>query len=329
LAKKTIAYIDAIREALREEMARDPKVIIMGEDVGLGQGAFTVTKGLYQEFGKDRVIDTPISEESIIGACVGLAMAGFRPVAEIMFNPFMALVMDPLINHAACYRYVSGGQVKVPMVIRTLVCQGRGAGHDHAPFYASWFMHIPCLRVIVPSTPYDAKGLLKTAIRDDYPCIFYEHIDFYPRKPNLGEIPEEEYLIPFGEADIKREGSDVTVVAILTGVKASLSAAEKLEKEEGISVEVIDPRTLAPLDKQTILNSVKKTGRLVVVETDFKTAGVGAEIAAMVVEEALEYLDAPVKRVATKDIPISFTNEKYILPDEQAIVKAVKELVLK
>jgi pyruvate dehydrogenase E1 component beta subunit len=325
LGKKTIAYIDAIREALREEMLRDPKVIVIGEDVGLGQGAFTVTKGLYQEFGKDRVIDTPISEESIIGACVGAAMAGLRPVAEIMFNPFMALVMDPLINHASCYKYVSGGQVKVPMVIRTLVCQGRGAGHDHAPFYASWFMHVPCIRVIVPSTPYDAKGLLKTAIRDDYPCIFYEHIDFYPRKPNLGEIPEEEYTIPLGKADIKKEGSDVTIVAILTGVKTSLSAAKKLE-EDGINVEVVDPRTLAPLDKQTILDSVKKTGRLVIVETDFKTAGVGAEIAAIVAEEAMEYLDAPIKRVATADIPISFTNEKYILPNEEAIIKAVKDI---
>ncbi len=325
MGKKTIAYIDAIREALREEMLRDPKVIVIGEDVGLGQGAFTVTKGLYQEFGKDRVIDTPISEESIIGACVGAAMAGLRPVAEIMFNPFMALVMDPLINHASCYKYVSGGQVKVPMVIRTLVCQGRGAGHDHAPFYASWFMHVPCIRVIVPSTPYDAKGLLKTAIRDDYPCIFYEHIDFYPRKPNLGEIPEEEYTIPLGKADIKKEGSDVTIVAILTGVKTSLSAAKKLE-EDGINVEVVDPRTLAPLDKQTILDSVKKTGRLVIVETDFKTAGVGAEIAAIVAEEAMEYLDAPIKRVATADIPISFTNEKYILPNEEAIIKAVKDI---
>jgi len=325
LGKKTIAYIDAIREALREEMLRDPKVIVIGEDVGLGQGAFTVTKGLYQEFGKDRVIDTPISEESIIGACVGAAMAGLRPVAEIMFNPFMALVMDPLINHASCYKYVSGGQVKVPMVIRTLVCQGRGAGHDHAPFYASWFMHVPYIRVIVPSTPYDAKGLLKTAIRDDYPCIFYEHIDFYPRKPNLGEIPEEEYTIPLGKADIKKEGSDVTIVAILTGVKTSLSAAKKLE-EDGINVEVVDPRTLAPLDKQTILDSVKKTGRLVIVETDFKTAGVGAEIAAIVAEEAMEYLDAPIKRVATADIPISFTNEKYILPNEEAIIKAVKDI---
>lgn len=323
---REISYRDALKEALREEMLRDPTVFLIGEDIGrYWGGAFKVTKGLAEEFGEERVRDTPISESAIIGVSVGAAMTGMRPVAEIMFGDLTTLAMDQIANQAAKIRYMFGGQAKVPLVIRTPFGGGVNIAAHHSQCLEAWFMHVPGLQVAVPSTPYDAKGLLKTAIRNDNPVIFCEHKLLYPI---VGPVPEEDYTIPFGVADLKREGTDVTIIATLYMVHKSLNAAEALQKE-GINVEVVDPRTLVPLDKETILNSVKKTGRVVIVTEDCKTAGVSAEIAAIIAEEALDYLDAPIKRVTTPDVPIPFSPplEQYVIPDEKRIVKAVKEVV--
>jgi len=323
---REISYRDALKEALREEMLRDPTVFLIGEDIGrYWGGAFKVTKGLAEEFGEERVRDTPISESAIIGVSVGAAMTGMRPVAEIMFGDLTTLAMDQIANQAAKIRYMFGGQAKVPLVIRTPFGGGVNIAAHHSQCLEAWFMHVPGLQVAVPSTPYDAKGLLKTAIRNDNPVVFCEHKLLYPI---VGPVPEEDYTIPFGVADLKREGTDVTIIATLYMVHKSLNAAEALQKE-GINVEVVDPRTLVPLDKETILNSVKKTGRVVIVTEDCKTAGVSAEIAAIIAEEALDYLDAPIKRVTTPDVPIPFSPslEQYVIPDEKRIVKAVKEVV--
>ena len=323
---REISYRDALKEALREEMLRDPTVFLIGEDIGrYWGGAFKVTKGLAEEFGEERVRDTPISESAIIGVSVGAAMTGMRPVAEIMFGDLTTLAMDQIANQAAKIRYMFGGQAKVPLVIRTPFGGGVNIAAHHSQCLEAWFMHVPGLQVAVPSTPCDAKGLLKTAIRNDNPVIFCEHKLLYPI---VGPVPEEDYTVPFGVADLKREGTDVTIIATLYMVHKSLNAAEALQKE-GINVEVVDPRTLVPLDKETILNSVKKTGRVVIVTEDCKTAGVSAEIAAIIAEEALDYLDAPIKRVTTPDVPIPFSPplEQYVIPDEKRIVKAVKEVV--
>ena len=323
---RKIGYREALKEALREEMRRDSRVFLLGEDIGrYWGGAFKVTKGLAEEFGDERVIDTPISESAIVGAAVGAAITGMRPVAEIMFGDLTTLAMDQIANQAAKIRYMFGGQAKCPIVIRTPFGAGVNIAAHHSQSLEAWFMHVPGLYVAVPSTAYDAKGLLKTAIRSDDPVVFCEHKLLYPLE---GEVPEEEYTIPFGIADIKREGTDVTIVATLFMVHKALNAAEELAAE-GISVEVIDPRTLTPLDKQTIIKSVKKTGRIVVVTEDCKTAGVSAEIAAVIAEEALDYLDAPIKRIAEPDTPIPFSPslEQFVIPDEKAIIKAVKEVV--
>ena len=323
---RKIAYREALKEALQEEMRRDSRVFLLGEDIGrYWGGAFKVTKGLAEEFGDERVRDTPISESAIIGAAVGAAITGMRPVAEIMFGDLTALAMDQIANQAAKIRYMFGGQAKCPIVVRTPFGAGVNIAAHHSQSLEAWFMHVPGLYVAVPSTPYDAKGLLKTAIRSDNPVVFCEHKLLYPLE---GEVPEEEYTIPFGVADVKREGKDVTVVATLFMVHKALNAAEELA-EEGISVEVVDPRTLTPLDKQAIIKSVKKTGRIVIVTEDCRTAGVSAEIAAVVAEEAIDYLDAPIKRVAEPDTPIPFSPplEQYVIPDEKAIIKAVKEVV--
>ena len=321
-----LTYRDALREALREEMRRDPSVFLLGEDIGrYWGGAFKVTDGLAEEFGDERVRDTPISESAIIGTAVGAAITGMRPVAEIMFGDLTALAMDQIANQAAKIRYMFGGQATCPMVIRTPFGAGVNIASHHSQSLEAWFMHVPGLYVAVPSTPYDAKGLLKTAIRGNNPVFFCEHKLLYPVE---GDVPEEECLIPFGIADIKREGSDATMVATLFMVHKALAASESLGKE-GISVEVVDPRTLTPLDKNTIVDSVKKTGRLVIVSEDCKTAGVSAEIAAVVSEEAIDYLDAPIKRVTAPDTPIPFSPplEQFVIPDEKAIIKAVKEVV--
>jgi pyruvate dehydrogenase E1 component beta subunit len=323
---RKVTYRDALREALREEMARDPSVFLLGEDIGrCWGGAFKVTDGLAEEFSEERVRDTPISESAIVGTGVGAAITGMRPVVEIMFGDLTALAMDQIANQAAKIRYMFGGQATCPLVIRTPFGAGVNIASHHSQSLEAWFMHVPGLYVAVPSTPYDAKGLLKAAIRGDNPILFCEHKLLYPME---GEVPEEEYTVPFGTADIKKEGSDVTIVATLYMVHLALRAAEVLEKQ-GVNVEVVDPRTLTPLDKQAIIRSVKKTGRIVIVSEDCKTAGVSAEIAASVAEEALDYLDAPIKRLAEPDTPIPFspTLEQYVIPNEKSIVRAVKEVL--
>jgi pyruvate dehydrogenase E1 component beta subunit len=323
---KEVTVRDALREALREEMQRDKNVFLLGEDIGrYWGGAFGVTKGLAEEFGDERIRDTPISESAIVGVAVGAAITGMRPVAEIMFGDLVALAMDQVCNQAAKIRYMFGGQASAPLVVRTPFGAGVNIASHHSQSLEAWFMHTPGLFVAVPSTPYDAKGLLKTAIRGSNPVFFVEHKLLYPLK---GMIPGEDYTLPFGVADIKREGSDVTVFATLILVHKALAAAEKLNKE-GISVEVIDPRTLTPLDKAAIVKSVKKTGRIIIVTEDCKTAGVSAEIAAVVAEEAVDYLDAPIKRVAEPDTPIPFSPplEQFVIPNEKSIIKAVKQVV--
>jgi pyruvate/2-oxoglutarate/acetoin dehydrogenase E1 component len=321
-----VSYRDALREALSEEMQRDKSVFLLGEDIGRDwEGAFKVTRGLAQEFGDDRVRDTPISESAIVGAAVGAAITGMRPVAEIMFGDLTTLAMDQITNQAAKIHYMFGGQAKVPLVIRTPFGGGVNIAAHHSQSLEAWFMHVPGLLVAVPSTPRDAKGLLKTAIRGDNPVMFCEHKLLYAME---GPVPEEDYTIPFGVADVKREGTDVTIVATLFMVHKSLEAAKTLQRE-GISVEVVDPRTILPLDKAAIINSVKKTGRLVVVSEDCKTGGITAEIAAVVAEEAIDYLDAPIRRVAEPDTPIPFSPplEASVLPDENNIITAVRDIV--
>jgi pyruvate/2-oxoglutarate/acetoin dehydrogenase E1 component len=323
---RKISFREALREALREEMRRDSSVFLLGEDIGrYWGGAFKVTDGLAQEFGDERVRDTPISESAIVGTAVGAAITGMRPVAEIMFGDLTALAMDQIANQAAKIRYMFGGQAKCPIVVRTPFGAGVNIASHHSQSLEAWFMHVPGMYVAVPSTPYDAKGLLKTAIRGENPVFFCEHKLLYPVQ---GDVPEDEYLIPFGVADVKREGSDVTVVATSYMVQKALRAAEMLEKDS-VSVEVVDPRTLTPLDRKSIIDSVKKTGKVVVACEDCKTAGVSAEIAATIAEEAIDYLDAPIKRVTAPDTPIPFSPplEQFIIPSEQSIIRAVKEVV--
>lgn len=338
---KKLTIAEALREALKEEMLRDPSVFLIGEDIGTKDGwggPFGVTRGLAEEFGHERVRDTPVSESAIIGVAVGAAMMGMRAVAEVQYGDFIFCAMDQVVNQAAKMRYMSGGQVKVPVVVRVPTgATKRGAQHSQSP--DAFFTHVPGLKVAAPSTPYDAKGLLKTAIRDGNPVIFLEHKLLYGiSRPGYqpeagappqvtGEIPDEEYLIPLGQADIKREGRDVTVVAKLLMAHRALSAAAKLA-QEGISAEVIDPRTLVPLDKKTVLESVKKTGKLIIVEEDNKTGGWGAEIAAVVAEEALDYLERPVRRVSAFDTPIPFAPhlEDFVIPGEERITEAIREI---
>jgi len=327
-SERIIRFVDALNEALREEMRRDDRVFVMGEDVGVFGGVYKVTRGLLEEFGPERVRDTPISEAGFTGAGIGAALVGMRPVVEIMYNDFMMIALNQLVNFAAKMRYLSGGQLKVPLVVRTMLGmgRGRGTGADHSQALIPWVANVAGLKVVAPSTPYDAKGLLKSAIRDDSPVIFFEAARLYPLR---GPVPEEEYLIPIGKADVKREGSDVTVVAISTMVPKALSAAEKLAKE-GIDVEVVDPRTVAPLDEETIIKSVKKTGKLITAEQSNMRCGVGAEIAAVVMEKALEYLEAPLMRIAVPNVPIPVSPplEEAAVPDEDSIIKAVKKIVV-
>jgi pyruvate/2-oxoglutarate/acetoin dehydrogenase E1 component len=323
---KEVTIRDALREALREEMIKDQSVFLLGEDIGrYWGGAFGVTKGLAEEFGDERVRDTPISENAIIGVAVGAAITGLRPVAEIMFGDLTTLAVDQICNQAAKIRYMFGGQVSVPCVIRTPFGAGVNIASHHSQSLEAWFMHTPGLCVAVPSTPYDAKGLLKTAIIGNDPVFFVEHKLLYPIK---GMIPDEDYTISFGVADVKREGKDVTIVATLFMLHKALTAAEQLNKE-GISAEVLDPRTLVPLDKASIVKSVRKTGRLVIVTEDCRTAGVSAEIAAIVAEDALDYLDAPIKRVAEPDAPVPFSPpmEQFVIPNEKSIIEAVRTVV--
>ncbi|MFW9965884.1 MAG: alpha-ketoacid dehydrogenase subunit beta [Candidatus Thorarchaeota archaeon] len=321
-----ITYRDALKQGLREEMLRDDRVFIMGEDVGRNWGgAFKVTKGLAEEFGDDRVRDTPISENAIAGAAVGAAITGMRPVAEIMFGDLITLAMDQVCNQAAKMRYMFGGQTSVPLVLRSVFGGGKNIASHHSQSLEAWFMHTPGLKIAVPAFAYDVKGLIKTAIRDPDPVMFFEHKLVYDRKE---EVPEEEYLIPFGEAKVRREGADVTLWGTFIMVHKALEVAEELAKD-GISVEVIDPRTLVPLDKKTLIDSVKKTGRLVLVTEETKTGATTAEISAMVQEEAFDWLDAPIKRVNAPDTPVPFspTLEDYFIPNNKRIADAIREIV--
>jgi pyruvate dehydrogenase E1 component beta subunit len=322
----TMNFAEAIRDALRLEMQRDPNVYIVGEDVGTYGNVFGVTKGLMEQFGKERVRDTPIAESAIVGSSVGAAACGLRPVAELMYIDFIGVAMDQLYNQAAKMRYMFGGKIKIPMVLRSACGAGRGSAAQHSQSLESWFMHVPGLKVVMPSTPADAKGLLISSIRDDNPVVFLEHKLLYRIK---GEVPEGEYRIPIGKGDIKRSGKDVTVVATARMVHFALNAAEKLAAE-GIALEVVDPRSLSPLDEEIILDSVKKTHRLIIVHEEVKFAGSGAEIAAMVAEKAFDYLDAPILRIGAPFSPVPFSpslEEKFI-PSEQNIIDAVKKVML-
>lgn len=321
-----ITYRQAIHDAMVEEMRRDERVFLIGEDIGTYGGAFGVSAGMLEEFGSERIRETPISEEAIVGAATGAAMVGMRPIAEIMFMDFIMLAMEPLVNQAAKARYMFGGKATVPMVIRMPNGSGTGAAAQHSQSLETLLMHIPGIKVVAPSTPYDAKGLLLSSIRDPNPVCFLEHKLLYKSK---GEVPEEEYTIPLGVADIKREGRDITVVTSEIMVHKSLKAAEKLSKED-ISVEVIDPRTLRPLDVDTIAKSVKKTGRLLVVHEAVKTAGWAGEVMASISETpAWDYLDAPMRRLAGKDIPIPYNPklEAAAVPQEEDILREIRAIV--
>lgn len=321
---RKLTYAGALNEALRQEMQRDPNIYVAGEDVGVYGGIFGVTAGLLQEFGEKRVRDTPITESAIIGLAVGAAAAGLRPVVELMFIDFIGVALDQLYNQAAKMKYMFGGKATLPMVLRTEGGAGMGAAAQHSQCLEAWFMHVPGLKVVVPSTPYDAKGLLISSIRDDNPVVFIEHKMLYGTE---GEVPEEAYTIPLGQADIKRAGEDVTIVATLAMVPKALNAAEELAKE-GINAEVIDPRTLTPLDEETILASVKKTHRLVVVTEEVAHAGSSAEIAARVADKAFDYLDAGIKRVTAPFTPVPFSPalESVFIPNEAQIIDAVHEV---
>jgi pyruvate dehydrogenase E1 component beta subunit len=324
---RQLTYAEALNEALREEMRRDPAVFVMGEDVAVwgGGGVFGVTKGLVEEFGTERVRDTPISEEAIAAVAVGAAATGSRPVAEIMYVDFIGLAMEPIVNQAAKLRYMFGGKARVPLVIRAQEGAGRGNAAQHSQSLEAWFCHIPGLKVVTPSTPADAKGLLKSAIRDDNPVIFLEHKALYFSK---GPVPEGDYVVPLGQAEIKRIGRDVTVVGIHTMVGKALKAAEELA-ESGIELEVIDPRSLVPLDEQAIIDSVKKTGRLIVSHEAYTRGGYAGEIISRVVEAAFDYLDAPPIRVCARDVPVPYSAvlETAALPQVEDLVAAARALV--
>ena len=321
-----ITYREAISQALREEMYRDERVFIMGEEVGMWGGTYAVTRGFLEEFGEKRVRDTPIAESVIVGAAAGAAIAGLRPVAEIMTINFAFLAMDQIVNHVAKLHYMFNGQITCPLVIRTVGGGGRQLGATHSQSPDVVFAHFPGLKVVAPGTPADAKGLLKSAIRDDDPVLFIEHATLYPLR---GDVPDEEdYLVPIGISDVKREGKDVTIVSYSKMLQVSLEAASRLA-EEGIEAEVIDLRTLRPLDTRPIIASVRKTNRLVVVEEGWRSYGVGAEIASRVMEQAFDHLDAPVRRVAQAEVPLPYNRrlEQMALPQVEDVVRAVKDVM--
>lgn len=322
---RELTYAQALNEALREEMLRDENVILLGEDIAGHGGAFKVTLGLADQFGPKRVRNTPLAEAVIAGSAVGAALTGLRPVCEIMYIDFITIALDQIVNQAAKIYYMSGGQAKVPMTLRTQGGGGRGNAAQHSQCLEAWLAHIPGLIVVQPATPYDAKGLLKSAIRNDNPVIFIEHKSLYTTR---GEVPEEEYLIELGQAEIKRKGGDMTIIATSWMVPRAMEAAEQLSGQ-GIEAEVVDPRTLVPLDEETIISSVKKTGRVVVVHEAYRRCGFGAELAALIQEEAFDYLDAPVARVANPNVPVPFAPqlEKAIIPDVAKIVAAAKSLL--
>jgi acetoin:2,6-dichlorophenolindophenol oxidoreductase subunit beta len=324
VAVRELTMAEAVREALSEEMRRDPSVFILGEDVAEAGTPFKVLSGMVEEFGKSRVIDTPISEPGFTGIGVGAAMTGLRPVVDIMFGDFLTLVMDQLVNQAAKVHYMSGGAWKVPMVLRTTLGASRRSAAQHSQSLHAWLSHVPGLKVVLPSTPYDAKGLLKTAIRDDNPVIFFEDKMMFRLK---GPVPAEEYTIPFGVADIKREGEDITIVATSSMVQVALGAATLLE-EIGISAEVVDPRTTWPLDEKTLIESAKKTSRAIVVDEGYEKYGVTAEIASVIATGAFYDLDAPVKRIGAMHVPIPFSPplEDATIPTEKSVFEAARAM---
>jgi pyruvate/2-oxoglutarate/acetoin dehydrogenase E1 component len=321
---REITLGQAVREALAEELRRDPRVLVMGEDIAEAGHPFKVLTGLVDEFGPERVLDTPISEAGFTGVAVGAAMTGLRPVVDIMFGDFVTLTMDQMVNQAAKVHYMSGGHWQVPMVMRTTLGATRRSAAQHSQSLHAWFCHVPGLKVVLPSTPYDAKGLLKTAIRDDNPVVFFEDKMMYRLK---GPVPEQEYTIPLGIADIKRPGDDLTIVATSSMVQVALGAAALLQKE-GISAEVVDPRTLWPLDEKTLIASARKTSRVIVMDEGYGRYGVGAEIAAVIQEGAFFDLEAPVKRVGAMHVPIPFSPplEDATVPTEQTVFEAAKAL---
>ena len=315
-----LSYREALNDALREEMERDANVFMLGEDIGYFGGAFKVTEGLLAEFGEKRIIDTPIAEGLIVGAAIGAAMVGLRPIAELMTVNFALLAMDQIVNHAAKIRYMFGGKTKVPLVVRAPGGGGSQLGAQHSQSFESYFLHCPGLKVVIPATPEDAKGLLKESIRDDDPVIFLEHEHLYNTK---GEVPSEEYTIPLGKAALKRTGSDITIITYSNMVLTALEAADHLEKD-GIGVDLIDLRTLNPLDITTVITSVKKTNRAIIVEEDWKTGGAGAEISAQIYERVFTALDAPVIRVAGRDVPMPYAKnlERAAIPQVEDVIQA-------
>ena len=325
MSERVITMAEAVNEALAEEMDRDAKVFLLGEDIGVYGGIFGATKGLLDTFGPERVRDTPISEAAIGGMAVGAALMGMRPVADFMYEDFTLIAMDQIVNHAAKLHYMSAGALSLPLVIRTQGGSGRGNAAQHSQSLEAWFAHIPGLIVIMPSTPYDAKGLLKAAIRDDNPVVFIEHKMMYRDK---GPVPAAEYVLPIGKADIKRPGADVTVIATQWMVQRALAAAE-IVGGEGISVEVLDPRSLRPLDEEAILTSLRKTHRVLIVHEATKFGGIGAEISAMIMEKGFDELDAPVLRLGGADAPIPYAHdlEAAAIPGQMQIADTLREIV--
>jgi pyruvate dehydrogenase E1 component beta subunit len=321
---KEITFGAAVKQGIAEEMRRDETVILMGEDIGSAGGVFKILVGLREEFGNERIIDTPIAEAGYVGLGVGAALTGMRPIVEIMFGDFMALAMDQIVNQAAKLRYMSGGQATVPLTIRATMGAGRSSAAQHSQSLHAWVSHVPGLKVAIPSTPKDAIGLLKTAVRDDNPTVVFEDKMMYAIK---GSIPEVVDPIPFGVADIKRPGDDVTLIATSSMVLVALAAAEELAKG-GISCEVIDPRTMVPLDKDTLIESVSKTGKAVIIDEGCQSFGVTAELASVVYDGAFDYLDAPVVRLGAMDVPVPFSKplEDVTIPNEQDVISAVKSL---
>jgi pyruvate/2-oxoglutarate/acetoin dehydrogenase E1 component len=321
---RQITYVQAINEALREEMKRDENVFMVGEDIAVHGGTVGLSKGLLAEFGDKRVKDTPISESAFVGLGIGAAITGLRPVVELMYIDFTTVAMDQIVNQAAFLRYMTGVMVKVPLVIRTQGGAGTGEAAHHSKSLESWFVHVPGLKVVMPSTPYDAKGLFKSSIRDDNPVLFIDHKMLFFKK---GAVPEEEYLIPLGKADVKRQGEDVTIVATSYMVHIALEAATAL-KQEGISVEVVDPRTLCPLDSETIIESVKKTKRLLIVQEACERAGMAGEILREVIGECFGFLEGPPRVVAGKNVPIPYSQplEQASVPQKEDVIAAVKEM---
>src|SRR5579864_7781911 len=324
VATRELTLGEAIREALAEELRRDSRVFILGEDIAEAGHPFKVLTGLVSEFGPERILDTPISEAGFTAVAVGAAMTGMRPVVDIMFGDFITLTMDQIVKEAAKIHYMSGGKWKVPMVMRTTLGATRRSAAQHSQSLHAWFCHIPGLKVVMPSTPYDAKGLLKSAIRDENPVVFYEDKMMYKLK---GPVPEEDYTIPLGVADVKRQGEDITIIATSSMVQVALGAAKLLE-EQGVSAEVVDPRTLWPLDEKTLIESARKTSRVIVMDEGYGRYGVAAELAAVIAEGAFYDLDAPVKRMCAMHVPIPFSPplEDVTVPTEELIFKAAKEM---